>query len=469
MAAMVIFAFSCFGLLLFLWLSFGGPIPLKPQGYRFQVAFPEATTLADQADVRVAGVSVGKVVKLALDKPENRTLATIELQRQFAPIRRDARATLRQKTLLGETYVELTLGHRNQPTIPEGGRLANARVQPTVELDEVLRVFPKSTQDDFRRWQANSAAAIRGRGPDLNAVLGNIGPFAQSGEDLLNILNTRREALHNLVRQTGTVFEALTRNENGLRAFIGDTAHWLRATASQRQALAQSIQIFPTFLHESRLTLARLERFSVNTKPLIDDLGPVAHDVKPTLTDLRAASPDLERVFHSIPALVTASKTGMPALSRVLRGLKPVLGAVGPFFSQVEPIIEWLDYTQGTLANFISGPGAALAGHASTINPGSNGHILPQLVVLGSQMTFTPKRTSDNRGNTYIRPQDLNAAGYLTGYNVIANWDCNNTHGQHKATSSDPGCFVANPFTFQGNTSMFPHVLQANFMSAAGH
>ena len=42
---MVVFALSCFGLLLFLWLSFGGPIPLKPQGYRVQVAFPEAAAL----------------------------------------------------------------------------------------------------------------------------------------------------------------------------------------------------------------------------------------------------------------------------------------------------------------------------------------------------------------------------------------------------------------------------------------
>ena len=35
---MVVFALSCFGLLLFLWLSFGGPIPLKPKGYRVEVA-----------------------------------------------------------------------------------------------------------------------------------------------------------------------------------------------------------------------------------------------------------------------------------------------------------------------------------------------------------------------------------------------------------------------------------------------
>src|SRR6185436_9892164 len=56
------FSLSCFGLLLFFWLAFGGPIPLKPQGYRVQIAFTDAATLADQADVRVAGVSIGKVV-----------------------------------------------------------------------------------------------------------------------------------------------------------------------------------------------------------------------------------------------------------------------------------------------------------------------------------------------------------------------------------------------------------------------
>ena len=71
---MVVFALSCFGLLLFLWLSFGGPIPLKPKGYRVQVGFPEATQLGLEADVRVAGVSVGKLRKKKLDPNSNRTL-----------------------------------------------------------------------------------------------------------------------------------------------------------------------------------------------------------------------------------------------------------------------------------------------------------------------------------------------------------------------------------------------------------
>src|SRR5947208_4833829 len=93
---MVLFALSCFGLLLFLWLSFGGPIPLKPKGYRFKVAVPEAAQLGLEADVRTAGVSVGKVRQKQLDPHGNRTIATIELDPRFAPLHVDAHAILRQ-------------------------------------------------------------------------------------------------------------------------------------------------------------------------------------------------------------------------------------------------------------------------------------------------------------------------------------------------------------------------------------
>ena len=59
---MVLFALSCVGLLLFLWLSFGGKVPFNPQGYQVRISFTNAGELATQADVRIAGVSVGKVI-----------------------------------------------------------------------------------------------------------------------------------------------------------------------------------------------------------------------------------------------------------------------------------------------------------------------------------------------------------------------------------------------------------------------
>src|SRR5688500_17577692 len=92
--AMVVFAMSCFGILLFLWLSFGGPVPLKPQGYRYNASFAEAATLAQEADVRMAGVNVGRVKKKALEKAGATTRITIEIDDEFAPIPKDSRAVL---------------------------------------------------------------------------------------------------------------------------------------------------------------------------------------------------------------------------------------------------------------------------------------------------------------------------------------------------------------------------------------
>src|SRR4051795_7654451 len=151
-AAMVLFALSCFGLLLFLWLAFGGSVPLKPKGYRFHTSFSEAGQLALEADVRISGVPVGKVKTITPNKKTGRADVTIELEHQYAPLPSDAKAILRQKTLLGETYVELTPGGRDAKPIPENGALADTQVSSTVELDEILRAFDPETRAEFQDW-----------------------------------------------------------------------------------------------------------------------------------------------------------------------------------------------------------------------------------------------------------------------------------------------------------------------------
>src|SRR3954463_7361139 len=142
---MVGFALSCFGLLLFLWLAFGGPTPFAPKGYRFTTSFGEATQLAKEGDVRISGGSVGKVkdIETGLD---GRSKATIQLEPKYAPIPKNTKAILRQKTLLGETYVELTPGTKASGMISEGGTLPASHVSTTVELDEIFRSFDKPTR-----------------------------------------------------------------------------------------------------------------------------------------------------------------------------------------------------------------------------------------------------------------------------------------------------------------------------------
>jgi phospholipid/cholesterol/gamma-HCH transport system substrate-binding protein len=442
---MVAFALSCFGLLLFLWLSFGGPIPLRPKGYQVQVAFPEATTLATEADVRIAGVSVGKVRKLDLSPGRTRTLATLELDSAYAPLHRGARAILRQKTLLGETYVELRPGRG--PGIPEGGRLADAHVADTVQLDEIFDALDPQTRAAFRGWQQDLARGIDGHGRDLNDALGTLPGFAADGADVLGVLDTHRAALGRLVGNTAVVFRALTADEGQLQALITSSKRTFDATASQAGALAETVRILPTFLDESRSTLARLQRFSGDTRPLVQDLRPVARDLKPTLKDVRALAPDLERFFVNLDPVIAESARALPATREVLEGAEPLLASLHPFLGQLNPILQYLEAGQYQVSDFLTFGAAALSD--TTASPGGGvGHYLRQFGPTGAESAaIYRERLATNRGNSYTPPAGLHGPGNPAL--ITPSFDCRNTGGDHPPTSTEPGCHTAKPFRLQ--------------------
>ena len=454
---MVVFAVSCFGLLMFLWLSFGGPIPLKPKGYRVQVAFPEATTLAEQADVRIAGVSVGKVVRKDLDEGGNRTLATIQLDRAYAPIPSDSHTMLRQKTLLGETYVELQPG-RSDRKLAEGGRLPDGQVAKTVELDEIFDALDPKTRDAFRTWQQELGRGIEGRGRDVNAALGTLPGFAADADDVFGVLDSQQGAVQRLVKNTAVTFGALNENEAQLRNLITSSKRVFDATASQNESLAETIRIFPVFLDESKATLARLKTFSRDTDPLIQDLRPVARDLKPTLHDVHALAPDLESFFENLDPLIRASRTGLPATSRILRGLKPMLGELGPFLSQVNPILQYLELNQSQVSDFITNGAAPLA-DTTTSPSGGVGHYLRQFGPAGLESAaIYRERLPSDRGNSYLAPTALNDPR-MADFHIFPNFDCKPSGGETKPQGPNPGCIVQGRQTFQGKLQpTFPHI-----------
>ena len=433
---MVLFALSCVGLLLFLWLSFGGTVPFNPQGYRFQVAFPNAFDLADQSDVRIAGVSVGKVVSKQLDPRDNRTLVTIQMDNKYAPIHRNAQAILREKTLLGETYVQLTEGSQNSPAVPDNGRLANAQVVPAVQLDQIFNTFDPTTRAAFRSWQQEIAKAIRGNDQNLNFVLGNLPTFAINLTQLLQVLDVEHNAVVSLVRNGGTTFNALNADPAALRNLItaGDTT--FSTLAANNRALQETFHVFPEFLTQQRLTMADLKTFSLNADPVVRALIPVAQQLGPTLTAVNHLSPYLRRLFVQLGPLVTASQTGLPATQRILRGLGPntLLDQLGPFLEQLNPILAWIGQHQQLTSDFISEGGAAF--FARTTPSSGTGHYLRQFGPSGPEtLSISPQRDSNNRGNVYPSSlwlsQIFNAGGRFPGDWGLGAWDCRNATGGH--------------------------------------
>jgi phospholipid/cholesterol/gamma-HCH transport system substrate-binding protein len=406
--AMVAFALSCFTILIFLWLSFGGSVPLQPEGYRVEVQFPEATQLAQEADVRISGVPVGRVKTKQPNEQTGLTDTILEIDSRYAPIPRDTRAILRQKTLLGETYVELSPGTAAKAggMLPDGGALPAGQVAETVELDEILRTFDPETRRRFSVWLDQQGQAVEGQAQEINNALALLTPFAEETDDVLKVLRVQGGATRRLVRDTGVVFEALTERRGQFRDLISNSNRVWEAVASRDAELADTFRVFPTFLRESRVTTERTTDFALETDPLVDQLRPAARELSPTLIDLDRLAPDLRGFFRDLNPLVRVSRRGLPATEQVLDNTRPILARLDPFLRQLTPVVDYLGLYRREIAAFFGNDAAATQAAGTGFSSTDESiHFLRVMNPLNPEtMTGYPNRLATSRSNAYTEP-----------------------------------------------------------------
>jgi virulence factor Mce-like protein len=402
------FAISCFGLALFLWLAFGGPIPLKPEGYRFTVDFDEATQLAQESDVRISGVSVGTVKRIDLSDSGDAE-ATIELDSKYAPIPDDTQAILRQKTLLGETYVELTPGSNEASPLAEGGTLPPAQVSDAVQLDEIFRAFDPETRAAFQAWMQGQAASLRGRGTDLSVALASLPSFAESTDRLLRVLDSQDVALRDFVRNGGEAFGALSERSGQLRGTIENAADVFATTAERNQDLEEIFRIFPTFLRESRATLTRLQQFATDTDPVAVGLQPAARELTPTLVQVQRLAPVLDTFFSGLVRTTDVGPRGLKATRKLLDAdLPALLEGFDPWLAQFNAILKVFGQYKHELTSVLANVAAASNGVFFDPTLGKSFHYLRTEAPLSPEAISTyPQRLQLSRTNPYFKPESF--------------------------------------------------------------
>ena len=330
----------------------------------------------------------------------------IQLESRYAPLRSDAKAILRQKTLLGETYVELTPGHAEaRRRCPEGGSLRTTQISPTVELDEIYRSFDPRTRRAFQVWMQTQAQAIKGHGRDINDALGNLGPFAEDAErrgrhpqppggggpaaDLQHRRGVRRaDRARRPAARADRELQPRLRHHRGARPrAAGDASSRCRPSSASRARRSTASTRSPR-----------------DTDPLVTQLRPAARELSPTLTDLSALAPDLKALFRDLDKVITVSRTGFPAAERILRDLRPLLAQADPALRQLIPILEVLGAYKGELTAFFANTAAA----TQAFDPGTRLHYLRTTNPLNPEnLAAYPRRIGSNR------PEPLPAAGRL--------------------------------------------------------
>jgi phospholipid/cholesterol/gamma-HCH transport system substrate-binding protein len=487
----VLFALSCFGLLLYLWESFGGPVPLKPKNYQFTVAFPRALALAEQSDVRISGVDVGHVIAIKPGK-EGRSVATVELSSQYAPIRADTHAILRQKTLLGETYVQLIpegkpLGESG-PYLADGGRLPQSGVEPSVTLDDVLSTFDPKTRADFKIWMQAVAEGITGRGEQINSDFAVLQPFVEHANQLVSILASQEGAVTALIKNTGEVFGALTARDRQFEGLIVNGERTFHAASEESTAFADAFKAFPAFEHNSRVSFKEFDKFSRIANPLLDEFRPTERQLSLLVQAAKPFAPAYNSFLTSLGPLTKAASEGLPKVKQVTDLTVPLLENLRPVLHNLDPFLQFMgQYVPETLSSFANFTAATQAhlGDSNTANQGPPLHYLRTMQILGPEsLAIYTKRIGTNRANPYFQPGAFNALG-SGGLQVFESGSCANSapsvSGPANETISKtlieqliqfhivnapetpnavpaPACNQQGPFTFNGQTSQYPHV-----------
>jgi virulence factor Mce-like protein len=481
----VLFTLSCFGLLLFLWESFGGPVPLKSKGYRLSVAFPRTQALAEQSDVRISGVEVGHVISLKLDK-DGLTHAILEIDNKYAPIPSNMHAILRVKTLLGETYVQLKPEGAGAKSLPDEAQLPDAQVEPSVTLDDILSLFNAQTRKNFQTWMESTAEGFGGSGEDINSSFAALQPFVEDANKLVTVAAAQQGALQAVVHNTGTVFDALTEREGQYRGLIENGEHTFHAAAESSQAFAQAFRELPAFERNSQTALRSLDSLAANANPLLVQLRPAEEKLVPFTANLKPFAPAFDSFLTALGPLTKAAKTGFPAVKKDTNLTTPLLAATSPVLRNLNPVLQYLSLYEPELQAFFANGTAATQTHGKNTNTpgGPQQHFLKALNVLTPEgLSVYQQRIGTNRANPYPLPGAFNSLA--TGLSVFSSSACSNSapslsgpplgtitqsiieqliedhvvNAPESGTNSvaAPACNQQGPFTFNGQTSQFPH------------
>ena len=439
------FALACFGLLLFVWSAFGGPTPLAASGYKLKMPLVQINQLAEQSQVKISGIEVGRVSKVELGEgsERDRAIVTLEIEPEYAPVPVDTRAILRAKSLIGEAYVELAPGNRDSGMLEDGDSLPPAQVARSVQLDEIFRTYDEETRKAFQQGAVGASVAINGRSATLNQTIGVIPGTLTELEDVLTILNQQESDVRRLIRNTGVVFDALSRRQGDLSGLIRNTNTVFTTTARRNQELKDFFRIYPTFLRETRLTQERLGDLSEVGTPIMRKMVPVARQLSPTFEASGRLAPVSKRLYTNLKPVIRKAPQAFPSLRGFLDNEAPrLLARLPDYLDEFTPIVTTAAYYRRELAAFLGNAAAATNARAFYSDRGLVNYIRAGVTLGPETLTGFRARPTTNRANPYPAAGSNIAIGSL---NVFDDYNCPSGGGSFDATMPTWSTIDADP------------------------
>ena len=299
---------------------------------RYTIVFDNSFGLTEGADLRVAGVRVGSVEKLDVERKTARALITVAVTKpSFGRFRRDVFCKVVPQSLIGEYFLNCDPG-TSEEMLPEGATVPVEQTMGNVPADLVQNVMRRPYRERLAIILNELGAGFAARGDDVNATIRRALPALKETDDVLRILSDRRQELVSLQSNGARVLSRLADQRDDVARFVAEARDTARASAARRGDIAGTIQRVPRFLRELR--------------PTLRDLGTAARRQTPALADLRASADDLDTLFERLGPFSEASRPFVRSTGRVadtgieaVRAARPTVARLRTLASgSVEPL-----------------------------------------------------------------------------------------------------------------------------------
>jgi phospholipid/cholesterol/gamma-HCH transport system substrate-binding protein len=286
----------------------------KPFELKAEFETAQAITPGQGQTVVVAGVKIGDISKVELE--DGVAVVTMDIERQYLPIYRDATAMVRPRTGLQDMFIELDPGTKATGEFEEGDRLQISNTQPQVNLDEILEALDGDTQAYLRALFIGGGQGLKGRARDLGKVLGGLGPINQKLARLNRLVAQRKENLSSLIHNLNILTGTIGDNGEQLTQLVDSSNSALGAIASQDLNVQRAVALLPGTLSTARTTLGKVEGLAAT-------LGPTFNDLRPFARNLDAMNESIIRVADTAPVIRDQIRPFVRAAREPVDDLRP--------------------------------------------------------------------------------------------------------------------------------------------------
>jgi phospholipid/cholesterol/gamma-HCH transport system substrate-binding protein len=218
----------------YLSLKIGG-ISVK-EGVEVTVVLDDASGLVQDADVMVAGVKVGRLKKLGVE--HDRAVLTVVLDKE-AKLRKDVKATVRAKSLLGEKFLALIPVSTTAPALEDGDVITETT--SSLEIDQLVSIMGPILKaidpHDVQVIVKTLSSSLEGKSESIGNIIANMETFTG---DLKSLISDNRPRIEQMVDEMeGLVNEASTALSTNRPAIERTIANVEEATAELKKKTPQ--------------------------------------------------------------------------------------------------------------------------------------------------------------------------------------------------------------------------------------